>query len=278
MTMENEIVYNVPTKLIDAYRGRNLIVRSAMPRDVIDSLSLSDLTRVRFVQLLSTPADTSDLEAWGEGIPIDVVLKDPVRQFAVLYTYTNLLDTHPVRVSIPVVPGFSKAVKLAVSLSFAVKLELGQPDRFLIEELAEVLDLYLHRASLNQPIEFFHTMLLSFYLEQPTSMWGIAEEDPAQVHYVTDEGRETISPRFASATLPAHLDHFVEQYGQELISEKRECHDCEFFNRCGGYFKWPEKLYDCEGVKTLFLKLRTAADELKSDLATFSTTEGGQSS
>src|SRR5258705_5548681 len=127
MTMENEIVYNVPTKLIDAYRVRNVIVRSAMPRDVIDSLSPSDLTRVRFVQLLSTPADTSDLEAWGEGIPIDLVMKDPAAEFTLLYNYTNLLDTHPVRVSIPVVPGFSKAAKLAVSLSFAVKCRLDKP-------------------------------------------------------------------------------------------------------------------------------------------------------
>jgi hypothetical protein len=220
------------------------------------------------------PADTSDLEAWGEGIPIDLVMKDPAAEFALLYNYTNLLDTHPVRVSIPVVPGFSKAAKLAVSLSFAVKLQLEQPDSFLIEELAEVLDLYLHRGSVNQPIEFFHTVLLSFFQQQPASLWEIAEEDPAQVRYVTDDGEETISPRFADAGLGSNLDDFVERYGWELISEKRECHDCEFFSRCGGYFKWPDKSYDCVGIKKVFATLKNSAAELKSDLAAFTASSG----
>ena len=273
--LSNTLVFNIPARHLEAYRGRDLIVRSATPREVIDNLSPSDLTRVRFLQLLSMPEDTSDLEAWGEGIPIDLVMKDPVAEFAQLYNYTNLLDTHPVRVSIPVVPGFSKAAKLAVSLSFAVQLQMEQPDSVLIEELTELLDLYLHRGSVNQPIEFFHTVLLSFYQEQPASLWEIAEEDPAQVRYVTDDGEETISPRFADAVFGAGLDDFVERYGRELISEKRECHDCEFFSRCGGYFKWPEKLYDCKGVKTLFMKLRSAADEVKTDLATFSAVGGG---
>ena len=274
--MSDTLVYNVPARHLKAYRGRNLIVRSATPREIIESLIYTDPARVRFIQLLSTPADTSELEAWGEGIPIDIVLKDPAAEFALLYNYTNLLDTHPVRVSIPVVPGFSKAVKLAVSLSFAVKLDMAQPDSFLIDELTEVLDLYLHRPNVRQPIEFFHTVLLSFYQQQPASLWEIAEEDPAQVRYVTDDGEVTISHRFAGAGLVAGLDDFVERYGQELLSERRECHDCDYFNRCGGYFKWPEKTYHCKDVKTLFLKLRSAADELKTDLAAFSAAGGGQ--
>ena len=274
--MSDTLVFNVPARHLEDYRGRNLIVRSATPREVVDSLVQTDLKRVRFIQLLSTPADTSELEAWGEGIPIDIVLKDPAVEFALLYNYTNLLDTHPVRVSIPVVPGFSKAAKLAVSLSFAVKLDMAQPDSFLIEELTEVLDLYLHRPNVRQPIEFFHTVLLSFYQHRPASLWEIAEEDPSEVRYVTDDGEETISHRFAGAGLVAGLDDFVERYGQELLSERRECHDCDFFSRCGGYFKWPEKTYDCKDVKTLFLKLRSAADELKTDLAAFSAAGGGQ--
>jgi hypothetical protein len=271
--MENEVVYNIPAKLIGAYRGRNLIVRSETPREIVDSLSLSDLAQVRFVQLLSTPADTSDLEGWGDGIPIDVVLRDPPAEFARLYNYSNLLDAHPVRVSIPVVPGFSKAAKLAVSLSFAVKLELDQPDRSLIEELTRVLNLYLHRANVNQPIEFFHTMLLSFYQQRHASLWEIAEEDPSRVRYVMDDGSETISRRFDGSKLESDLEGFVERFAHELLAEKRECHDCEFFSRCGGYFKWPDRSYSCAGIRQLFSTLASAADEVKEDLAGYRATE-----
>ena len=273
--MKSEIVYNVTARHLGDFPGANLIVRSDKPREIVDSLAHTDLSRVRFIQLLSTPPDTAELEEWGTAIPIDIILKDPAAEFALLYNYTNLLDTHPVRVSIPALPGVSKAAKQAVSLSFAVKLNLGQPDNFVIDELSEVLDFYLHRTSVRQPVEFFQTLLLSFYQPQPASLWEIAEEDPAQVVYVTDDGEKTISSRFAGAELGPDLAGFVERYGQEMISERRQCHDCEFFSRCGGYFKWPDKLYDCRDVKTLLAKLSSAADELKTDLAAFAATVGG---
>jgi len=265
--MKSEIVYNILAKHLDAYRGANMIVRSTMPHEIVKSLSPADFERVRFIQLLSTPADASDLEAWAEGIPIDIVLKDPAKDFVLLYNYTNLLDTHPVRISIPVLPGVSKATKLAVSLNFGVKLIFAQPDDFLFKELTQVLDLYLHHLEARRPVEIFHTLFLSFYEGWSTSLWEIAEEDPSQVRYIADDGKETISPRFVGFNLRDDVEHFVEAYASELISEKRECHECEFFNRCGGYFKWPDKSYDCVEVKKLFATLKSAADELKQDLA-----------
>jgi hypothetical protein len=273
--LQDSLVFNVPARHADNYRGRNLIVRSNSAAEIKDHLDGADLTRVRFIQMLPTPDDLSELESWGVAIPIDLVLKDPAADFARLYDYVNLLDNHPVRVSLPVVPGFSKAVKAAVSLGFAVKLNLAQPDGFLTEELLEVLHLYLHRANVRQPIDPFHRMLLSFYHDQPVSMWELAEEDPDQLRYVTDDGEETISPRFAGAGIGSALGEFIERLGQEMLSEKRECLDCAFFNRCGGYFKWPDRTYDCQGVKTLFGEMKGAAGELKSDLNSFTASGGG---
>ncbi len=131
--MRESLVYNIPAKLIDDYRGLNVIVRSSAPDEIVNCLKRADPTNIRFIQLLSTPGDTSALEGCGQQLPIEIVLKDPAAEYAKLYNYPNLLDTHPVRIAIPVLPGFSKAVKLAVSLDLAVKLELEQPDSFLVE-------------------------------------------------------------------------------------------------------------------------------------------------
>lgn len=105
------------------------------------------------------------------------------------------------------------------------------------------------------------------------SLWEIAEEDPSQVRYITDDGEETISRRFAGSKLEGDLGGFLDRYGQELLSERRECHGCEFFNRCGGYFKWPDKSYDCAGIKRLFTTLSSAAEEVQHDLAAYRETE-----
>ena len=265
--MTDPLVYNIPAKEIESFRGRNVIVRSSEPSDIVYCLWRVEQNSVRFIQLLNTPNDTSDLEGCGLGVPIEIELKDPVTEFSKLYNYTNLIDSHPVRVAIPALPGFSKAAKLAVSLNFDVKLELGQPDAFLIEELESILDFYLHRPNVHQPVEFFHSTLLSFFRNEPVSLWELAEEDPAQVRYLTDDGQQTISKRFVGFDVDGGLDDFVDRYGNELLTEKRECSGCEFFSRCGGYFKWPDKSYDCSGVKKLFRTLKSAAEELRLDLA-----------
>ena len=176
---------------------------------------------------------TAELEY---GSPLEIVLDDP-GQYLDLYGYTSLLDNHPVRIVIPLVAGFNQAVKLAVALNFAVKLEVKQPNEELLQELSEVLDLYLHRSNVRQPIDFFHTTLISFFHDEPISLWEIAEESPA-------------------------------------IAEKHpECQECEFFNRCGGYFKWPDRTYRCDGIKKVFQTLANAAQEMRNDLATFEAME-----
>jgi sulfatase maturation enzyme AslB (radical SAM superfamily) len=255
--------------MIDSYSGRKVIVRSSSASEIVDSLKRADSSAIRFIQLLSASSDASVLEGFGESIPLEIVLKDPASQFQNLYRFKNLLDSHPVRIAIPVVNGFSKAARLAVSLNFAVKLEMEQPDDFLITEIESVLDFYLHRSYVRQPIEFFQTILLSLYRNEPASLWEIAEEEPAQLRYVTDDGEETISRRFAGIKLKGGLSDFVNRFGQDLITERRECHDCEFFNRCGGYFKWPDKSYRCDGIRRIFRTLVSAAHDVQHDLASY---------
>ena len=243
-------VYHVPAQLFDRYRGRDVIVRSSSPRELVECLRGADLTAVRFLQLTTTSEDMSCLENFAPGIPLDIVLENPV-QYQQLYRFSNLLDTHPVRITISLISGFSKAVKLAIALHYAVKLEVRQPDEDLWNELEGVLDLYLHLSSVNQPIEFFHSLLLSFYRNEPASLWEITETDQTMLRYIGDDG---------------------SAINVDLNSETRECHECEFRDRCRGYFKFPDRDYNCDGAKRLFRTLAQTARELKADLASFEAT------
>ena len=60
-------------------------------------------------------------------LPIVLIMTNPQNHYPLLYRHAGFLHKHPLRSSIPIVPGFSKAVKLAASLNFVVKLEPGQP-------------------------------------------------------------------------------------------------------------------------------------------------------
>ena len=267
--MTRSLVYNIPARLMDAYVGKNVIVRSASPSELVYCFWRAEPNTIRFMQLLSTTEDTEVLENVAEAVPVEIVINDPAIEFQRLYNYATLLDNHPVRISIPVVPGFSKAAKLAVSLNYAVKLEMKQPDAELLHEVQGVLDLYLHKTNVRQPIEFFHSLLLSFYREEIVSMWQIVEEDPDIVRYINDQGEETISKRFDGLDIPQVLDSFVTRFANYQVAEKRECLNCEFFGRCSGYFKWPDAAYSCDGIKQIFRTIRSAADEMKHDLANF---------
>jgi hypothetical protein len=157
----------------------------------------------------------------------------------------------------------------AGALRFPVKLEVGQPEPDTIEALQSVLDFYLHHTSVSQPVEFFHTSLMSFYNRNPVTLWDVQEEDPAYVRYVTDDGRETIARRPVGVRVTGDLGSFVAALQQAMLAERGECGDCEFLAHCGGYFKWPRKDYGCSGVKTLFHTLRDAGEALRRDLDAF---------
>jgi hypothetical protein len=264
----NSIAYNIPVSLVEVYRGRKMIVRARDSSGLVEALSESDFDNLLYVQLLSLDADVDALADWGFGAPVDVALGEPATEFPKLYRHAKLLDKHPVRVSMPVAPGFSKAVKVATALNFAIRLEPAQPALEapeVMEESFDVLDFFLHHPSVSQPVEYFHSALLSFYNQQAVTMWAIQEEDPTQVRYVTDDGVETISPRFAGAA-SGDLTSFVAGFQRALLTGESECRECEFWERCGGYFKWPRREFDCGGVKAVFQTLREAAGELREDV------------
>lgn len=267
MTQE-QLTYNVALSLIDAYPDRRLIVRATDPAAVVQNVLPRHLNGLVALQLLDISADLEALDGWNPGLPIEVVLTDPEAETMKLYRLCKLQRSHPVRVVIPVVPGFSKAVRVASFLYVPVKLEGTQPDPELIEELSETLDFFLHNKAVSQPIEYFSGLLTTLIHKQPVTLWDIQEEDPALVRYITDHGVETIAKRPFSPP-DEDLDHFRFELTKHVLNPEAECASCEFFLNCGGYFKWPNRDFSCAGVKRLFHRLRDAALELHDDLSLY---------
>ena len=263
------VVYHVPLHLAAAYGGRKVIVRTADSARLVMTLSESDRENLVGVQLLSLTANVDALADWAYGLPVELAMLYPAEEFSLLYRHAKLLDKHPIRVSIPVTSGFSKAVQVASSLQYSVKLELHQPTPAAVDELRGVLAFYLHQSSVAQPVEYFHSALLSFYHRTPMTLWEINEEDPAHFRYITDDGRETVARRLVSESVAGDLNSFVPRFEVELLAEGGECAHCEFFKNCGGYFKWSSRDFACDGVKLVFRALQDAAGELEHDLAGF---------
>jgi hypothetical protein len=243
------VVYRVPLACYPQYRDHLVIVRSSDPVAIARACPDWDRDRVVGVELERLDADSDALATWGHGVPIELVMRDPARDFPLLYRHTPLLEQHPVWAIVPVMPGFSDAVRLAAALNVAVKLDVAQPAPEVIDELERVADLYLHQSSCAQPIDYFHGVLLALYHRYPTTLWHVLGADPAYVRVVSDDG--------TCVATPSKL---------ELSSE---CATCEFRAVCGGYFKWPDPEFDCGGVKAVFRILAHAADDIRSDLAAY---------
>ena len=262
----NKLIYEVPIERVPACQGRRLIVRAHEPAALVAALANEEPERLVGVRLLSLAADSEPLNAWAPGLPVDLVMTDPGAEFPLLYRHTDLLDHHPVRVIIPVQPGFAKAVKVAVSLHFAVWLEPGQPEPALIEELVEVMAFYLRQSTVAQPVEFFHSTLLGFYHDDPAPLWTVLDADPQCLRYVAEDGAESLPGRLAGIEPTVAADADLGAWIAQVLATADECRNCEFRASCGGYFKWPRRDYDCGGVKRLFGLLREAATELRRDL------------
>ncbi|MBE2293403.1 MAG: hypothetical protein IAF00_00565, partial [Phycisphaerales bacterium] len=165
-----------------------------------------------------------------------------------------------------VAPGLGKAVKVAVSLSFAVRLEIGQPAPPMIEELESVLEFYLHQSTVAQPIEYFHGALLGFFHDEPVPLWVLQDDDPQYLRYVPDEGIAQFTKRLGNLNVALEPNASLEEWIRQVLATAEECRNCAFLENCGGYFKWPQPDYDCVGVMRIFSLLREAATELRHDL------------
>ncbi len=262
------IAYNVPTDRIGAVKDRNLIVRSPDPNELAEALSVSDLTRLRSARLECSEKDPSALTSSLLETPLELVLRDPVAESPLLYRYVDFAKIVPVRVIVPVeAAGFANAVKVALSLGLAVKLETGQPDDGVLTELAEVLDYYLHSAMAASPVDFFHGLCMAFYTGQPITLWDIQEEDPASFQFVRDDGVVEFSQRIPKPHRLEEARAFLVRLKKALIQEGGECSGCDFFQYCLGYFKMPDPHFSCDGITRLLGIIRSAATELKRDVA-----------
>jgi hypothetical protein len=200
-------------------------------------------------------------------VPLDVVLRDPGREFADLYRLVEVRSARDVRVSMRARPGFFKAVRLAASLGLPVRLLPGQPTAAVLAELQETLTFYLRNPLVEAPIEFFHSAL-AWLREAPTgSLWRVLEDDPAIYR------REPIhtawgSPQPSDLTINETQD-FALLFLEQLTTQGAECATCPWREFCAGYFKWPDAAYSCAGIKLLFSNLLAAVEEIEEDLRTF---------
>src|SRR5215469_8887576 len=100
-----------------------------------------------------------DPEAWTEAaqsdsdIPLDVVVSDPALEFSHLYRLVDACAVRAVRVTMPAVPGLTKAIRLAAALRLPIRVLPGQPSAAVLEELHEALQFYLHEPMVDAPVE-----------------------------------------------------------------------------------------------------------------------------
>lgn len=228
-------------------------------------------TREEFVRWLADPRPGAeglqvegligDPEVWAiasQGaipIPLDVILSDPASEFSALYRLADVRIVREVRVTIPVLPGFLKALRLAASLQLPVRLLPGQPGPEALAGLHEAARFYLHDPMVEAPVEFFHSVFAALRGLGEGTLWTFLEQDPAIYPQLDEEGRVL------------HPPDFVESQLARLLHEGAECATCHWQQLCAGYFKWPDARYDCTGVKNLLASLESAADEMARDLA-----------
>jgi hypothetical protein len=214
-----------------------------------------------------------DSEAWAEAahndshIPLDVVLSDPASEFSDLYRLVDACAAREVRVTVPAAPGLAKAVRLAAALRLPVRVLPAQPAAEVLEELRDALDFYLHEPMVETPVEFFHSLLATMSGGDAGSLWMILEEDPEAFQLFDANGRARLPRAGNSGPVTMACEGFVETHLNSLIAQGAECVTCPWQLQCRGYFKWPNPLYSCEGVKRLFSSIQMAGNEIRKELA-----------
>ena len=189
------LTYNIPAAMANSYTDHNLILRSKDPEELVRVASQTDQEAIVRLDVLGLQADAAPLTGIAPAIPIEIVQMGEIQELGALYAFQDLGKSHSVSINIEAVPGFHKAVKVAVSLGYGVSLEVTGPEPALIDEMKTSLEFYLHNSMVDRPVEFFHSLLIAFYDESPRTIWNIQFEDPEYDRYVTDTGELVLSSR-----------------------------------------------------------------------------------
>lgn len=246
----------LPAKLAEETRAGPFVVIVQKREEFLRWLQ----TPLPGVQWLQVEGLLAEQEVWDSAargsskLPFDVILADPATEFANVYQLADVRLGRRTRVTMPAVPGFTKALRLAVSLHLPVRLLPGQPSAAELVELEGAAELYLRDPSVEEPIEFFHSVFAAMRGATPGTLWSILERDPAIFTHTDAAGRALIARDFVATRL------------RGLIEAGAECVECQWRGLCAGYFKQPDPAYACAGVKAIFAKLEAAAAEMKRDL------------
>jgi hypothetical protein len=217
--------------------------------------------------LLEDPDPWAQAAHGDSEVALDVLLAAPASEFSGLYRLVDVSAVRHVRVSMPALPGFSKAVRLAAALRLPVRLLPGQPTPEVLSELAETLTFYLCDPMVEAPVEFFHSVLAFMCGADTGSLWTILEEDPALFPHQDGDGSSSFSRFSGSFSFAGSVATFVESRLKSLIEQNAECATCPWQRICEGYFKCPDAAYICTGVKQLFSAIKEAANEMGLELA-----------
>lgn len=259
------LIYNIPAASLSSYRDKVVSIRSNEGRKLTEAFSKMPRQQLWSLQVLSVDCDTDGLLHLSDSVPIELVVDDPATEAAGLYRFSEFIQKHPVRVTVKVAPGMTKAVKIAQALNFNVKLDIDQPNASQVDELLALAGYYVRGSTVGSSIEPFESLFLSFCREKPMSLWNLQEEDPKVDRYVSDDGTVALSKRLAALAIPENqFASFLEQ-SASVCRVDDECSGCDFFSRCQSFFKLPDKSYRCDHVKRIFVLLNEAAMELKHD-------------
>jgi len=253
---------NITPALSKSPLFQNIVIRSSNIEELAAAAREIERERLMGLQIISLLDDPKPLESLSEPIRLDLVIRS-AHEFSSIYRFADLARLHPMRLTVPVTSGFVKAVRLALSLNIPVKLEVSQPNAEMIDELVGLAEFYLYHQTVSIPMEFFHSLLLGFYLEDPVSLWKIQEEDPAAFCYFDETGKNHFSRRLEGHELPQEVRDYITGDSGTLPSVLQSCQDCKYLKSCAGYFKFPSGDYDCSGIRELFGIFMRAALELK---------------
>ncbi len=235
-----------------------LVARNAIEFCRWLAIESTALQWIQVENLLDEPEAWATAARKGNDVAIDVIVSDPASQYAAIYRLVDVRNVRPVRVTIPVVEGFLKSLRLAISVHLPVRLLPGQPGPEAIGELEEALEYYLHDPMVEVPVEFFHSMLALARGGSGPELWVATEQDP-DVFALPDW------------TLPKDVG-FVDQHIARLVEAGAECATCSWKVVCRGYFKVPDPEYSCAGIIPLFDRIGRAGAEMKKDLAAYGST------
>jgi hypothetical protein len=265
-------IYNIPVGMELKEEWKQVVFRSLNPEELVNTYEkYKDKLVIEGLEFSSPEVfdesrfniESSKITQF-ESIPKELLIEIYIneKEISKLYLWRILLQCLNTVIVIEADNNLFTHVKKLTQMGYRV---LISSKSFKGKDILKIIDYYFHTPQLRVPIEPIHGLFRTWVSGKGLDMPEFYRENPEKYFYVNDDGKLTLSYRYAEANFFYENMQKINQKSN-LFKYMSECSICNGFRICGGAAKREYPIGDCDFMNAISALFAQKVADISEDI------------